>query len=301
MKPIVVVGSINMDLVSRTPRIPQPGETVIGTQFQMFPGGKGANQAVAAARLQHRCFLLGKVGDDVFGETLLAGLRNDGVAVEHVERATGASGIATIAVDAQGENCIIVTPGANYQVDIPYLERHINLLRNAGIVLAQLEIPLPVVEHLALMCNQFRVPLVLDPAPACPLPASLLQRVDWLTPNESEAASLTRGESDPDKILASLAAANVQRVILKCGARGVVLRESTGNTTHIPAFPVDAIDSTAAGDAFNGAFAVALMRGYGSEESVRFASAAAALSVTRHGAQPSMATLPELQHFLNTL
>jgi ribokinase len=300
MKPIVVVGSINMDLVAHTAHIPKPGETVIGSSFQIHSGGKGANQAVAIARMDYPCTLLGKVGHDVFGSTLLESLQRDGVDTSHIETVKNvASGTAIIAVEDNGENCIIVTPGANFEVSIAYLESKIVVLQNAGMILTQLEIPLETVEWLAISCRRLGIPFVLDPAPAQELPASLLTCVDWFTPNETEAAFYAPGMRDDKSTLAALFSAGIRQVVLKQGSRGAILATSTGETYPIEAFPVEVKDTTAAGDAFNGAFAAALMRGNRPEESARLASAAAALSVTRLGAQPSMATRRDMEQFSN--
>jgi ribokinase len=300
MKPIVVVGSINMDLVSRTPWIPTPGQTVIGSDFQMHSGGKGANQAVAAARLGYPCILLGKVGTDVFGDTLLQGLRNNGVETEHIEKAEGPSGTASICVEDSGENCIVVIPGANSRVNVEYLERKLDVLQNAGIVLAQLEIPLEVVERLAEICNDIGIPFMLDPAPASELSPALLQNVDWFTPNETEASFYSRGEKRDEVMFAALLKYGMRGVILKRGSRGSLLGQR-GALHRVPAFEVQVRDTTAAGDAFNGAFAVGLMRGLSPQDSARMASAAAALSVTRPGAQPSMANQQELDAFVSSV
>jgi ribokinase len=298
MKPIVVVGSINMDIVSRTHRIPKPGETVIGTSFQTYSGGKGANQAVAVARLSYPCTLLGKVGNDIFGSTLLKELESYGVDISHIETANIASGTAMIAVEDSGENCIIVTPGANSEVNIEYLESKQEILKNAGIVLAQLEIPLDAIEWIAEFCNLSGIPFILDPAPAQKLPASLLARIDWFTPNESEAAFYTGKAEDIEATLDSLFHLGVRHVILKRGSRGAIVSMNSGSAESIRPFAVNARDTTAAGDAFNGAFAVALMQGNGETQSAFIASAAAAISVTKQGAQPSMAAREELDAFL---
>lgn len=293
MKPIVVVGSINMDLVSRTDRIPGPGETVIGSGFEMHSGGKGANQAVAAARLGYRSVLLGAIGDDIFGQNLLSTLNSYGVDTTYILQVPEASGTASIVVDSTGENTIIVTPGANRAVTAEYLETKIEVIKSAGIVLTQLEIPVAAVEWLADCCSRYRVPFILDPAPARSLPSTLMPKVTWFTPNQTEAAFYSDHREATEHSVFDLLNSGVQNVILKQGAAGVLLATSEGIRTHIDAFAVDALDTTAAGDAFNGAFAVALMRGESPEVSARFAAAAAAVSVTRRGAQPSLATQEE--------
>ena len=305
-KPIVVVGSINIDLVANAEKIPAAGETVRGTDFQVHPGGKGANQAVAVARLGFPVQLIGKVGTDAFGEQLLSYLQQTGVDVHAVEKHTGTSGVAIIAVSPDGENSIIVTPGANAQVTPEFLNAHRSTIRNAGIVLAQLEIPIETVEHLTDLCREEGIPLILDPAPARALPASMFPRVRWFTPNETEAAFYAAQftneahESDPVQIARALLNAGVENVVLKLGSRGAYLASMNGSSHSIPAFPVKAVDTTAAGDAYNGAFATALMLGMEQNAAARFAAAAAAISVTRSGAQPSMPTRAEVEALLES-
>jgi ribokinase len=301
-KPIIVVGSINLDLVARASTIPRPGETLIGDSFRTFHGGKGANQAVAAARLGHPVIMLGNVGDDPFGEQLRDSLRQSGVSVDAIGVTLGASGVALIEISSAGENSIIVVPGANGLLTPAQLERHSTLLQTAGIFLAQLEIPLESVEFLAAFAELHSIPLLLDPAPARDLPASLLRRVTWFTPNETEADTLLNSPNlsatNPIGAAKALAAKGPRNVILKLGSRGCVLLAEGQQPETIPAFAVTSVDSTAAGDAFAGGFAVALMRGFTPREAVRFASAVAAISVTRHGAQPSMPTAAEVAAFL---
>jgi ribokinase len=303
-KRLVVVGSINLDLVSAAPRIPLPGETLIGSSFASFPGGKGANQAFAAARLGAQVSMIGKLGNDSFGGELRANLETAGVDTTAVEVEPTSSGIAQIITAANGENVIVVIPGANAHVSPSYVEKHLDVIRSASIVLTQLETPLETVEFLASITRKEGIPLVLDPAPAQPLPASLLERVDWLTPNESETCSLLNLKSHdlPENELANIAEILLQRgphnVLLKLGQRGCFLALADGRRISLPAYQVRAIDSTAAGDAFNGAFASALLEGHDPVRSASWASAVAAISVTRRGAQPSMPTRTEVQAFL---
>ncbi len=300
-KPIVVVGSINMDLVATAEHIPAPGETILGTDFQMHPGGKGANQAVAAARLGAQVQMIGQLGSDDIGKQLRAGLSKVGIDTTAVGTVPGPSGVALISVAASGENSIIVVPGANSQVTPAYLDQHAAYIRKAGIVLAQLEIPIETVLHLATLCEQAQVPLILDPAPAQELPAALFKQVAWFTPNETEAEFYLHQKKNPkptDEAAHALLAKGSRGVILKLGSKGAFLASSKGSEIRIQPFQVQAVDSTGAGDAFNGAFAAALTLGQSPLEASIFASAAAAISVTRSGAQASMATLEEVQQML---
>ena len=303
-KPIVVVGSINLDLVTNASHIPAAGETVQGNGFQMHPGGKGANQAVAIARLGYPVQMIGRLGSDIFGEQLLSHLQGAGVGLAGVEKIEGASGTAVIIVGPRGENSIVVTPGANARLSSAYVDSHLDLIRSAGLVLAQLEIPIETVERLADVCFQENIPLMLDPAPAKPLPPSLFKRVSWFTPNETEAdfyahRGLDRSVgTDPGQTASLLLDLGPAGVILKMGSRGAYLA-AEGMGQQLSAIAVEALDSTAAGDALNGAFAVGLMLGRTPAESVRFAVAAASISVTRPGAQTSMPTLAEVTRMLD--
>ena len=304
-KPIVVVGSINIDLVARAERIPLAGETIRSTDFQIHPGGKGANQAVAAARLSYPVRMIGRVGSDAFGENLSAQLVRAGVDASGVRTSDGPSGVAAIAVAPNGENAIVVTPGANAQVSPQDIDENVEAIRAAGAVLAQLEIPFETVRHIGRICAELDVPLILDPAPARKLPAELLEQVSWLTPNETEIAEcLPEAEEslrakNNFEIIETLVKRVRRGVVLKMGARGAYLASQDGIRQQIGAFRVNAMDTTAAGDAFNGAFAVGLMMGKSPLESARFAVAASAVSVTRAGAQPSMATMEEVERLMN--
>jgi ribokinase len=288
---IVVVGSINVDLVALAPKIPAVGETVAGTDFRTHPGGKGANQAVAVARLGHPVQMIGKVGTDAFGAESRKHLEAAGVGVFGVGTHDGPTGIASIVVSSRGDNSIVVVPGANAAVDPAYLDEHVALVRGAALVLTQLEIPRETIEHLAAMCARENVPLVLDPAPAMELPASVLRAAEWFTPNETEAAFYV-GAHDPHETARALVDMGCRGVVLKMGARGVYVASARAQEL-VPALSAEAVDTTAAGDAFNGAFAVGLVSGMSPKESATFACAAAAISVTRRGAQPSMPTLEE--------
>jgi ribokinase len=299
MKPIVVVGSINMDLVSQTERIPQPGETLIGYSFHLHSGGKGGNQAVAVARLGYPSILLAVTGDDIFGRQLLSTLNDFGVDTKHVGSAHGSSGTASIVVDAHGENTIIVTPGSNLQVTPDYLRTKLDVLRGAGIILTQLEIPIDTIAWLAAYCAEQGIPLMLDPAPATQLPSGLLSHITWFTPNQTEAAFYSGPDESTEQMLSRFFNLGIENVILKQGSDGALIASAGGSRDRIPNFPVKALDTTAAGDAFNGAFCVALMRGQSPVESARFAAAAAAVSVTRHGAQASLPNQDEVLKLLS--
>ncbi len=298
----MVVGSINLDLVASADRIPQVGETVTGRSFTTFFGGKGANQAVAVARLGYPVSMVGSVGDDAFGTQLRNGLEQAGVDTKFVGTVAGSSGTALITTGPNGENSIVVVPGANGQLTPQVLERAAPVLKQAGFILAQLEIPLETVEYLAEFAERHQIPFMLDPAPARELPESLLRKVSWLTPNETETQGLLRTELHDDEQRAHAAAdqlcsRGVKNVVLKLGSRGCLIARGSQPKQRVPAFTVDAVDTTAAGDAFNAGLAVGLLRGYSALDSAVFASAVAAISVTRPGAQPSMPSGDEVEKF----
>lgn len=296
--PILVVGSINMDLVASTPRIPLAGETLIGSDFTTTPGGKGANQAAAVARLGHPVEMIGAVGEDVFGQALLENLRAAGVGIEAVARVAGPSGVAPILVASSGENSIVVVPGANGKVTPAMIEQQAERLRSAGMVLCQLELPLETVRHTLAVCGAADVPVILDPAPAALLPDPVWKQVTWFTPNETEAALYVGGSLGAEEAARRLLEKGVRGVVLKRGAEGSYIARTGQTACWVKAFRVDAVDTVAAGDCFNGAFAVALLEGQDPQNAARFASAAAAISVTRRGAQASMPTRPEVDRFL---
>ena len=302
-KPVVVVGSINIDLVARAERIPLPGETVLSSDFQMHPGGKGANQAVAVARLGYPVHMIGSIGSDAFGENLRTQLAKSGVDTSGVRICQGPSGVAVIAVTPSGENAIVVTAGANALVSPRDVDENSDRIGTAGVVLTQLEIPLETVQHLGRLCASRGVPMILDPAPARALPAELLDQASWLTPNETEIAQCLAGaQTAVDSGNASaIVDALVKRcrcgLVLKMGPRGACLATKDFRQ-QIDAFAVAAVDTTGAGDAFNGAFAVGLVTGKSPLESARFAVAASAVSVTRAGAQPSMPTMEDVNLLL---
>jgi ribokinase len=293
---IVVVGSLNMDLVVRSPRHPQPGETLLGTEFHTFPGGKGANQAVAAARLGGQVKMIGRVGADAFGDALIQTLSQDGVYTRHIARLQDApTGVALITVDAAGQNTIVVVPGANGELSPPDLLAAESAFETASVVVMQLEIPLLTVAYAADLARRHGACVVLNPAPAQPL-GTTLKQVDVLIPNQPEAALLTGAASARDAAK-RLRASGVRSVIVTLGEEGVLVVE--GETeTHLPPHCVSVVDTTAAGDAFVGAFAVALAEGRSTREAAAWGNAAGALAVTRAGAQPSLPSRAELEQFL---
>ncbi len=303
---VVVFGSINMDLVARTPRLPRAGETIVGHQFDMIPGGKGANQAVATARLGVTTQMVGRVGCDRLGQTLLAALNQSGVGCDRlwVDPAT-TSGVAVIEVEASGENHIVIIPGANGCIDLSDVERLKPMLKEAQLLLLQLEVPLPAVMAAAQAGHEAGVTVILDPAPAqSDLPNELYPWVDILTPNQVEASQLVGFEvqtlDDAYTAAAILRDRGVKTVIIKLGRAGTVCATDV-TTAHIPAYPVEAVDTVAAGDAFNGGLAAALALGRSLPEALGQATAVAALSVTKPGAQSSLPTRTELDQFFHQL
>ncbi|MFP5235633.1 MAG: ribokinase [Acidobacteriota bacterium] len=298
-KPIVIVGSISMDMVTTTPHIPGVGETIIGTSFSTTPGGKGANQAVTAARLGYPVHMVGKVGEDSYAPPLLDTLAQSGVDIDAMERTAGSSGLAHIFLEQSGRNSIVIVPGSNGGVDRAQIDRYASLIGSAGMVLCQLELPLDTTLYTIELCAAAGVPVILDPAPAAPLPDEVFPQIAWFTPNESEAEYYDGGSGDPEHIAGELLDRGIRGVVLKRGAEGayVATRE---RAQWVSAFPADAVDTVAAGDCFNGAFAVGLMEGLDPWSAARFACAAAALSVTRRGAQASLPSRDEVDTFLAT-
>ncbi len=299
---IVVIGSSNTDMVIKSARIPGPGETVLGGQFVMAAGGKGANQAVAAARLGAQVVLVARVGQDVFGAQAITNFQAEGISTDFVKLDEHApSGVALILVDDSGENVISVAPGANATLSKEDVLAAREVIASADVLLLQLEIPLPAVEEAARIAADVGVPVILNPAPAQLLPDSLLSCVSILTPNETEAELLTRvcvsDEGSAQRAGKALLESGIGTVLLTRGSRGVYL-VAREEAKAIPAMAIKPVDTTAAGDAFNGALAVALGEGQGLEAAVRFANAAGALAATRLGAQPSLPTRAELERFL---
>jgi ribokinase len=302
VKRILVVGSSNTDMVIRVPRIPRPGETILGGRFAMAAGGKGANQAVAAARAGGHVTFVARVGDDVFGERALANFEADGLDAQFIFRTPGSSsGVALINVDERGENSISVASGANALLSVEDVVNADDAFAAADIVLVQLESPPEPIEAAVGQAGERGVPVVLNPAPARPLDDGLLRRIAILTPNEHEAEILSgipvMNERGAREAAVRLRARGPRTVVITLGERGVYASAPEFEGL-IPGFKVDAVDTTAAGDIFNGALAVALAEKAPLVDALRFAQAAAAISVTRPGAQPSAPTRAEIEHFL---
>ncbi|MGF1492679.1 MAG: ribokinase [Microcoleaceae cyanobacterium] len=299
---LIVFGSINMDLVAHAPRLPKPGETLQGDQFLTIPGGKGANQAVAAAKLQTETHLVGRVGTDRFGQTLLTSLQTAGVETEQVKLTDTSSGVAIITVDTAGENTIVIIPGANGQVTVGDVEQMVPLLSQATALLLQLEVPIATVIAAAQVAHQAGVKVILDPAPAPEsLPQELYALLDIITPNETEASRLVgfdlQGRSDYERATQQFQQWGVETAVIKLGGKGVFCQSQSEQFWQDP-FPVDVVDTVAAGDAFNAGMAVGLDRGLSLHQAVTWGAAAGALAVTRSGAQSSLPDWETFQAFL---
>ena len=297
---VVVVGSLNMDLVARAQRLPRAGETLPGEAFFTAPGGKGANQAVAVARLGGSVAMVGNIGDDAYGQQLRKALEREGVDCQAVSVCEGvSSGVALITVDAASQNCIVIIPGGNGLLTPQTVQRFDTLLQAADVIICQLEVPAETVAWALARGHELGKRVILNPAPATgPLPSTWFGHIDYLTPNESEAEALT-GITVTDQGSALRAGERLLqlgagKVIITLGAQGALLVTAQGHQ-HFPAPVVQPVDTTAAGDTFVGGFAAALVRGLEEGEAIAFGQRAAALSVTRVGAQPSIPYLSELQ------
>ncbi len=302
---IAVVGSSNMDLVVKSKRIPATGETILGGDFIMVPGGKGANQAVAAAKLGAQVFFIAKLGDDIFGLQSLNNFKKESVNTKYVLQTKDApSGVALIMVDGEGNNVIVVAPGANNRLTPEDVKKAESDIASSGALVAQLEVPIETIEFAAGLANKSNVPFILDPAPAQKLSPELLNMVDVLTPNETEARILTgievKDQESAEAAAKKLLECGVKNVILTMGASGYLSAGKEG-TEFVEARKVTAIDSTAAGDAFTGSLAVGLAKGQTVSEAALFANNVAAVSVTRMGAQPSMPTVEEIDKFIHEM
>lgn len=299
MSNVLVIGSLNADLVVKSPRFPQPGETISGDDLQIIPGGKGANQAVAAARQGVQTTMVGRVGSDSFGPFLVDNLKSNHVDTSHVLKTDSATGTAIIVVDANGQNSIVLSPGANGIVTPADVDSA--SFSNSGLLLLQLEIPTPTVLHAAQRAHEHGLTVILNPAPAKTLPAELLSNVDILIPNESELALLT-GLPVTDASSAEVAAKGilkqgVKTVIVTLGSKGALLVTGT-QVKQVDTYKVNVVDTTAAGDAFIGGFASSLLSGKSLEDSVRYGCACGALATTKFGAQPSLPTKDEVETFI---
>ncbi|MGC4046238.1 MAG: ribokinase [Armatimonas sp.] len=288
---IVVVGSANTDLVVAVANIPLPGETVLGGDMMVVPGGKGANQAVACARLGGKTTFVARVGDDAYGAAAIAGYERDGINTRYITKTPSApSGVALIAVSATGENAIVVAPGANARLSAFDIQAASEAFDTADAVLVSLEIPADAVFAAVEAAHARSKPIILNPAPARALPYHILSKLSVLTPNESEANFY--GGVD------TLQQLGVKTIVTTLGGRGAVIVGMEPPAEFVPAFPVTAVDTVAAGDTFSGGLTVKLAEGAPLNEAVRFANAAAALKVTRHGAQPGIPTRAEVEGYL---
>ncbi len=300
-KKIVVVGSSNTDMVVKVPHIPAPGETVMGSELLTIPGGKGANQAVGAARAGGDVVFIACVSDDTFGTESIENYKKDSIDTSFIKVKPGMhSGVALINVAEDGENSIAVAPGANSHLLPEDIIKSANAFKEAGIILAQLEIPMETVSAVAELAENIKIPLILNPAPGTKLPADLLKRISIITPNETEAALLTGTKEINDDSIPLMARdlrdLGIQIVIITLGSKGVYLLDSEFKGL-IPGYKVKAVDTTAAGDVFNGALATALSGKKAVREAIDFAQRAAAISVTRMGAQPSAPNLEEIINY----
>jgi ribokinase len=301
-KPIVVIGSSNIDLVAKSHKIPVVGETLTGSDFFMTPGGKGANQAVAAAKLGANVIFVARLGKDVFAEKSLENFKSVNINTKHIAQLDGVpSGVAIIAIDDNGKNIIIVVPGANGKLFPADVEKASADIAKAGVVICQLEIPMETVEKAAEVAAKNKVPFILDPAPARALSDKLLSMVEVIKPNETEAQTITGIKvtdiGSASKAADWLLAKGVKNVIITLGDKGALIANESGKET-IERIKVKAVDSTAAGDAFTGAMAYGLANGSSLKEAAVFANAVAAISVTRFGAQASMPTKQEVDAFI---
>ncbi|HTV00626.1 MAG TPA: ribokinase [Luteitalea sp.] len=301
MPTITVVGSINMDLVVRAGRFPAAGETLLGDTFATIAGGKGANQAVAAQRLGGRVAMVGCVGDDAFGVSMRDGLSDEGIDVSRVDvRAGQPSGVALITVDGTGENTIIVVPGANGTLSGEDVEAAREILASSRVLLLQLEVPLEAVQRAARIAADAGAAVILNAAPAASLPDTLIGLAEYVVVNESEIFALAGDAADRQGAVRTLHDRGARNVVLTLGAAGAILFAADGAVTTEVAFAVDVVDTTAAGDAFVGAFAVALAEGLTAAEALRRGNAAGALAVTREGAQPSLPRREDVDAWLAT-
>lgn len=299
MKKVVVVGSINMDLVTMCQRVPEAGETIFGEKFFQVPGGKGANQGVAIGKLGTEVTMLGKVGNDSFGNDLINSMKNSGVNTDYIERSESSTGIAKIIVEGNGQNRILVVSGANMDVDKNYIDRHIDVIKEADIIVTQLELPLPTVEYALEKAKEFGKITILNPAPAAPLSEKMIKSSDIIIPNETELSMITKMATDTEEEIKAacekLLAKGVKELIVTLGSKGSLHVNKEKSEFH-SAYIVKAVDTTAAGDSFIGGFVKAL-NGDNIDEAIEFGTKVSAIAVTRLGAQSSIPTLEEVNEF----
>lgn len=300
MKNICVIGSLNMDLVVNVDTMPKPGQTIIGSNFKEVPGGKGANQAVAMARLNGNVSMIGKVGEDGFGQTLINSLKNDKVDTTYIHTTKGATGVALITVDKNAQNSIVVSPGANFEVKEDDIDNNIEAIKNSDIVVLQLETPLNTIKYALNKAKELNKYTILNPAPAVKLDDEIIKNVDLLTPNETELEIISgvsiETEEDIQKAAQIMIEKGVKELIVTLGSKGS-LYINKEKSMFKKAYKVEAVDTTAAGDSYTGALAVALSNDKTIEEAMDFASKVGALSVLKEGAQSSLPTLEDVENF----
>ena len=300
MKNICVIGSLNMDLVVNVDTMPKPGQTIIGSNFKEVPGGKGANQAVAMARLNGNVSMIGKVGEDGFGQTLINSLKNDKVDTTYIQTSKGATGVALITVDKNAQNSIVVSPGANFEVKEDDIDNNIEAIKNSDIVVLQLETPLNTIKYALNKAKELNKYTILNPAPAVKLDYEIIKNVDLLTPNETELEIISgvsiETEEDIQKAAQIMIEKGVKELIVTLGSKGS-LYINKEKSMFKKAYKVEAVDTTAAGDSYTGALAVALSQDKNIEDAMDFASKVGALSVLKEGAQSSLPTLEDVKNF----
>ena len=300
MKNICVIGSLNMDLVVNVDTMPKPGQTIIGSNFKEVPGGKGANQAVAMARLNGNVSMIGKVGEGGFGQTLINSLKNDKVDTTYIQTSKGATGVALITVDKNAQNSIVVSPGANFEVKEDDIDNNIEAIKNSDIVVLQLETPLNTIKYALNKAKELNKYTILNPAPAVKLDDEIIKNVDLLTPNETELEIISgvsiETEEDIQKAAQIMIEKGVKELIVTLGSKGS-LYINKEKSMFKRAYKVEAVDTTAAGDSYTGALAVALSQDKNIEDAMDFASKVGALSVLKEGAQSSLPTLEDVKNF----
>lgn len=300
MKNICVIGSLNMDLVVNVEKMPKAGQTLLGSNFKEVPGGKGANQAVAMARLNGNVTMIGKVGNDSFGETLVNSLKKDNVNTNYIQVEEGPSGVALITVDKNAQNSIVVAPGANYKLTKEDIDKNIDAIKNSDIVVVQLETPLETIKYALKKAKELGKYTILNPAPAVVLEDEIIENVDLLTPNETELEIISQksisNEDDINECAQIMINKGVKELIVTLGSKGsLYINKET--SMFKKAYKVEAIDTTAAGDSYTGALAVAISNNKDIEYAMDFASKVGALSVMKEGAQSSLPTLIEVENF----